>query len=569
MAGISTGSGPHSLSLDKLPSQLHRIHLTEAEEKLFDVLIQCAERVSDHFPGHRPVMLRVAGGWVRDKLLGKDSEDIDIAIDTMKGEPFAAMVHAHMEKHHLPMGHVTTIQINPEKSKHLETANAKVFGYLVDFVHLRTETYLEDTRNPQVDFGTPLEDALRRDITINALFYNLHTKEVEDFTGKGLDDLASGHVRTPLPAYQTFVDDPLRVLRVIRFATRFGYTVDEDILNAITKEDIKLSFQRKITRERIGVEFNKMMKSQDPVRAIRMLNHFRFYDLVFDIPNSQIESAVHGDETLALHAAWAMDQLLRSTVFSKLEPPEFDKDDRRILFMTCAMAPFVGIKGVELCWNRDKTQSVKKVISLGREVIARGVKLSALDADKVGALLELSETVDTMIQQYCEHAEGVDRCTLGMFVRSLGARPLFNKWKLAMLYSLVLNVARAMPPDMVERSSAAIPTIFDSAPYNDLANQYVQLIDRIQQLDLQSAHDFRPALNGKEIAQILGIKPGPSIGEYLNSLVRFQLGRPCAGRAECVEYVKQLQSGKPEVVPDDCQKPPPRKKRETEAARLT
>ena len=83
-----------------------------------------------------------------------------------------------------------------------------------------------------------MEDALRRDITINSLFFNLDTMEVEDFTGKGLDDLKNGIIRTPLPAYQTFLDDPLRVLRVIRFATRFGYSVDPKTLDAAYSDKI-------------------------------------------------------------------------------------------------------------------------------------------------------------------------------------------------------------------------------------------------------------------------------------------------------------------------------------------
>jgi tRNA nucleotidyltransferase (CCA-adding enzyme) len=74
---------------------------------------------------------------------------------------------------------------------------------------------------PDVKIGTPLEDALRRDLTINSLFYNINKKEVEDFTGKGIEDLKHGIIRTPLDPLQTFLDDPLRILRTIRFATRF------------------------------------------------------------------------------------------------------------------------------------------------------------------------------------------------------------------------------------------------------------------------------------------------------------------------------------------------------------
>lgn len=113
-----------------------------------------------------------------------------------------------------------------EQSKHLEVATVTIDGLMVDLVHLRSEEYSNDSRIPSTTFATPEEDASRRDMTINALFYNLHTRSVEDFTGRGLADLEAGVVRTPLEPLQTFMDDPLRVLRAVRFACEFNYTLD-------------------------------------------------------------------------------------------------------------------------------------------------------------------------------------------------------------------------------------------------------------------------------------------------------------------------------------------------------
>ena len=90
--------------------------------------------------------------------------------------------------------------------------------------------------------GTPLEDALRRDLTINALFYNIHSKEVEDFTRRGLSDLTDRIARTPLPPRQTFLDDPLRVVRCVRFASLFDLSIDNDARVAIQDKDIQVGF---------------------------------------------------------------------------------------------------------------------------------------------------------------------------------------------------------------------------------------------------------------------------------------------------------------------------------------
>ena len=109
-------------------------------------------------------------------------------------------------------------------------------------------------------FGTATEDALRRDATVNALFYNLNDSKLEDLTGRGLEDMRNKLVRTPLPPYQTFKDDPLRVLRLIRFASRLGYHIDEDTANAMQNSDISAALEVKISRERVGYEIVRMLE---------------------------------------------------------------------------------------------------------------------------------------------------------------------------------------------------------------------------------------------------------------------------------------------------------------------
>lgn len=176
----------------------------------------------------KTTVCRVAGGWVRDKLIGKSSDDIDIALDDMSGEELAEMLRQKIYEDDVAAGKVDpneaqgkgygVIKSNCEKSKHLETAVIKIMGEFIDLVNLRSEEYAEGSRHPIISVGTPLQDALRRDLTINSMFYNLKTGEIEDLTGKGLEDLKSGTARTPLEPLQTFIDDPLRVLRTIRFA---------------------------------------------------------------------------------------------------------------------------------------------------------------------------------------------------------------------------------------------------------------------------------------------------------------------------------------------------------------
>lgn len=103
-------------------------------------------------------------------------------------------------------------------------------------------------RIPTVAIGTPFEDAHRRDLTMNALFYNVSTKQVEDWTGKGLCDLASRLCRTPLAAAETFLDDPLRLCRAVRFAVRFSAALDGGIMAGARYVRVRAAMARKVSR---------------------------------------------------------------------------------------------------------------------------------------------------------------------------------------------------------------------------------------------------------------------------------------------------------------------------------
>ena len=156
--------------------------------------------------------------------------------------------------------------------------------YSVDFVNLRSETYTNDSRIPEMQFGTPLEDALRRDLTINSLYYNIKTMEVEDYSTKGIDDLKRRIVRTPLPALITLTDDPLRSLRAIRFACRLGFTIDEELASAISNPDVLQSLEQKVSRERVQIELELMMKSPSAMRAITLLFQKQLLSTILCIP---------------------------------------------------------------------------------------------------------------------------------------------------------------------------------------------------------------------------------------------------------------------------------------------
>ncbi len=255
-----------------------KIELTPIEEKIFDFLM----KVKNHFG--LSTKLRVAGGWVRDKILGLSSDDIDIALENMTGKQFVDYIKQYPDNQ--AVGKDYTVDQNVEKSKHLETAGINIYGQKIEFVNLRSEIYTE-TRIPEMKMGDVESDAKRRDLTINALFYNLETGRVEDYVG-GLNDLKNKVLRTPLDPVETFKEDPLRALRALRFKSKFGgFALDKELVEALKNPEVQQAYKSKVSTERAGPEIMKMMMGENPVDALRVLFETDLYKSVFDIPEME------------------------------------------------------------------------------------------------------------------------------------------------------------------------------------------------------------------------------------------------------------------------------------------
>jgi len=202
----------------------------------------------------------VIGGFVRDFLLQRKKEAKDIDIVTVGSGIELAKKVAEL----LP--NKPKVQV----FKTYGTAMLRFEDLEIEFVGARKESYTQDSRNPEVEAGTLKEDQNRRDFTINALALSLNKSTYGELLDpfNGGEDLKNGLIKTPLDPDITYSDDPLRMMRAIRFATQLDFTIEQKSLDAITKNAERIDI---ITRERIVDELHKIILSQKPSKGFALL----------------------------------------------------------------------------------------------------------------------------------------------------------------------------------------------------------------------------------------------------------------------------------------------------------
>jgi len=224
-------------------------------------------KVISKYIGEKNLEAYVIGGFVRDLLLENPSKDIDIVI-VGDGLQLA--------------NDVATI-LKVKKVNVFKTYGTAHFRYKdidVEFVGARKESYSLDSRKPETQLGTLKDDQNRRDFTINALALSLHPTNFGELIDpfNGVEDLRNGTIRTPLEPEITFSDDPLRMLRAIRFATRLDFKIESKCLEAILKQSARLDI---ISKERISDELNKIILTKTPSRGFKLLQSTRLLERFF------------------------------------------------------------------------------------------------------------------------------------------------------------------------------------------------------------------------------------------------------------------------------------------------
>lgn len=226
----------------------------------------------------------LAGGAVRDQVMGGKADDLDFVVvngNIDDGIMFAEWLAVELGIYKSGSNPVIYPRFGTAKL-HLKGNNSGLGGIELEFVASRKETYKEGSRKPEVSAGTMEDDILRRDLTINSLLQNISTGEIIDLTGHGVNDIHDGIIRTTSDADYIFNEDPLRMLRAIRFSVRFGFKISDETINGIKKNANKIN---NISSERISDELNKILLTKDPANGLKLLNDTGL--LKYVIPEAQ------------------------------------------------------------------------------------------------------------------------------------------------------------------------------------------------------------------------------------------------------------------------------------------
>ncbi|KAJ3438236.1 cca tRNA nucleotidyltransferase [Anaeramoeba flamelloides] len=507
------------------------ISLTNFEQKLFNHLLAICKYYS------LKTTIRVAGGWVRDKLLGRESNDIDLALDDMLGSAFGKYVNRYQTE--VLKGKETTLAIiksNPNLSKHLETTRMKIFGQWIDFTNLRNDDFAkgeeevegctkeknenkgkeekkkqkqkeketnreeekekekeseEEEKNEnnktkkhttsstgqKIYLGDPKTDAHRRDLTINTLFYNIHSKSIEDFTGHGIHDLKNGIIRTPLPPLETFTDDPLRILRLIKYSTRYGFQIHEETAKSVNNEKLLHALRNNISKERIYGELQSILSSERPYLGFKKLCKLNIYSAIF------------------YHRDYYQESFTQSTLknLKKLKPLLSDIPKTRLpsVILGCLLLPYC----------KFVMKKKKNTIQMSNVILFQNLCFPKKLSNQVGLLHQ-------GINQFIEilpTIEEISRSELGLIVRN---------YKESWLDIIVLCKI-----------------------YSPHSGDFSKITQKINDFQLNDAWNLRPLLNGGDVKRILQIKKGPLIGQAIQAAFKHQLDFPNLNKKGIEEFI--------------------------------
>ncbi|MCX4549541.1 CCA tRNA nucleotidyltransferase [Streptomyces sp. NBC_01387] len=469
---------------DDNPSALSQVQHRAVTEllRVSPVADDLARRFQD--AGHS---LALVGGSVRDALLGRLGNDLDFTTDA-RPEDVLKIVRPWADA-------VWEVGIA------FGTVGCQKDGYLIEVTTFRSEAYDRTSRKPEVSYGDSIEeDLVRRDFTVNAMAVALPEKTFIDPHG-GLDDLAGRVLRTPGTPEESFSDDPLRMMRAARFAAQLGFDVAPEVVAAMTAMSERIEI---VSAERVRDELNKLLLSANPRKGLALLVETGIAERVLpELPALRLESDEHHrHKDVYEHSLTVLEQAM-----------DLEQDGPDLVLRLAALLHDIG---------KPRTRRFEKdggVSFHHHEVV--GAKLTKKRMTALKYSNDMVKDVTKLVELHLRfHGYGTGEWTdsaVRRYVRDAG--PLLER-----LHKLTRS-------DCTTRNKRKA---------NALSRAYDGLEERIAHLQEQEELDsIRPDLDGNQIMEILGVGPGPVIGNAYKFLLELRLERGPMERDEAVAELKE------------------------------
>ncbi|QWT24650.1 CCA tRNA nucleotidyltransferase [Subtercola sp. PAMC28395] len=430
--------------------------------------------------------LALVGGPVRDAFLGRPVHDLDLTTDATPDQILAIV--APLADAHWDIGRA------------FGTIGARIGGETVEITTYRSDVYDQVTRKPVVEFGTTLEgDLLRRDFTVNAMALRLPSKVLVDPSG-GMDDLLDGRLRTPSTPEISFGDDPLRMLRAVRFTAQLGFELDDETRAALGGMAGSITH---ISAERVGEELSKLLSSDHPRRGIELLVESGLADFVLpEIPALRLETDEHHHhKDVYEHSLTVLEQAI------DLEQERADEGAQPDLVLRLAALLHDIGKPATRRLEPGGVVSFHHHDLVGSKLVKKRLRELRYDNDTIA---DVARLIELHLRFFGYTDSAWTDSAVRRYVRDAG--PL-----LARLHILVRADVTTRNRRKADRLSFA---------YDDLESRITELAQQ-EQLD-----SVRPDLDGEQIKSILGLKPSREVGEAYRFLLELRLDEGPLGEEE-------------------------------------
>ncbi|MFJ8696262.1 CCA tRNA nucleotidyltransferase [Streptomyces roseolilacinus] len=447
--------------------------LSQVQRRAVSELLRVSPVADDLARRFREAGFRLAlvGGSVRDALLGRLGNDLDFTTDA-RPEDVLKIVRPWAEA-------VWEVGIA------FGTVGAQKDGYQIEVTTYRSEAYDRTSRKPEVSYGDSIEqDLVRRDFTVNAMAVALPEKEFIDPHG-GLEDLAERVLRTPGTPEESFSDDPLRMMRAARFAAQLDFEVAPEVVAAMTGMAERLDI---VSAERVRDELNKLVLSACPRKGLTLLVDTGLADRVLpELPALRLESDEHHrHKDVYEHSLIVLEQAI-----------DLEDDGPDLVLRLAALLHDIG---------KPRTRRFEpdgRVSFHHHEVVGAKMTKKRLTALKYSN--EMIKDVSRLVELHLRfHGYGTGEWTdsaVRRYVRDAG--PLLNR---------LHKLTRSDCTTRNKRKAGALSRAYDG------------LEQRIEQLQEQEELDaIRPDLDGNQIQEVLGIPPGPAVGQAYKFLLELRL----------------------------------------------